>query len=294
MKFALVASAAAALATAAPLLAPELAQAAPAAAPAAGPALPAFAPSDWKRIDPSNLLVIDTTKGRIVVELVPEIAPTHVARIKELAHQGYYDGLKFFRVVDEFMAQTGDKANTGAGQSGIAPLKGEFNFRRGPKDAFAGAPNGRGGEFGFVGPVPVNSQPDELMGLTADGKVKAWGTFCPGVAGMARTNDPDSASTQFFLMRQAYPSLDDRYTPWGRVVVGLDVVRALNVGEPPADPDVMTRVRLASDLPPADQPKVWRVDPASAAFRARMVAAVQAGGPDFTSCDIEVPVEVRK
>src|SRR3954471_22807695 len=79
------------------------AAAAPAAAAAAAPgALPAYTAADWKRIDPANLLVIDTTKGRVIVELVPEVAPAHAARIKELAGQGYYDGLKFFRVIDDF------------------------------------------------------------------------------------------------------------------------------------------------------------------------------------------------
>lgn len=268
------------------------ATAAPAAA-AAAPA-PAFAAADWKRLDPDNLLVIDTTKGRIVVELRPEMAPEHVQRIKEVANQGFYDGLKFFRVIDAFMAQTGDKANTGAGDSGMAPLKGTFSFRRGPETPIAAARNPRGGSFGFVGSMAVASQPDELMGLTADGKVKSWGLFCQGVAGMARTQDPDSASTQFFLMRQASTALDENYTPWGRVVAGLDVVRALTVGEPPVNPDTMTRVRVASALPAAERPDVWRVDTTGAAFQARVAATVAAKGAAFTPCDVEAPSEIRK
>jgi peptidylprolyl isomerase len=281
----------AALASGLLLLAPAAAQT---PAPAAAAALPPFAAADWKPIDPQNLLVIDTSKGRVVVEMRPEFSAEHVERIKTLAREGYYDGLQFFRVIDVFMAQGGDKANNGAGETGLPPLTGAFSFRRGPDGPFVGASNGRGGTFGFVGPSPVNSQPDDLMALTADGKVKAWGVFCPGVAGMARTNNPDSASSQFFLMRQAFQTLDDQYTPWGRVVQGLDVVRAFNVGEPPANPDVMTKVRVAADLPAAERPNLWRVDPASPAFRARMAAAVQAKGPAFTPCDVEVPVEARR
>lgn len=287
--------AAAALCFAAPAMAaPAPAAPVAAAAPAAPAALPAYAPTDWKRIDPDNLLVIDTSKGRVVVEFRPEIAPEHVERIKMLAKQGYYDGLKFFRVIDTFMAQTGDKDNTGAGQSGLPPLKGTFNFRRGPQSAYVGGQGPRGGGFGYIGSMPIHSQPDDLMGFMADGKVKAWGVFCAGVAGMARTGDPDSAATQFFLMRQPYHSLDDNYTPWGKVVSGLEVVRALAVGEPPATPDIMTKVRVAADLPAAERPNVWRIDPASPAFRARMAAAVAARGPDFNACDLEVPAEVRK
>jgi peptidylprolyl isomerase len=197
-------------------------------------------------------------------------------------------------VIDAFMAQTGDKANTGAGDSGLPTLKGAFSFRRGPEVAFSGAKNPKGGLFGFVGPMPVYSQPDELALMTADGKVKTWGAFCAGVGGMARTDVEDSASAQFFLMRQNFQSLDDKYTPWGRVVAGLNVVRAIAPGEPPANPDSMTRVRLASDLPAAERPDVWRVDTASAAFKAQMTAVAAAKGPEFSPCDVDVPSEVRK
>jgi peptidylprolyl isomerase len=283
--------AALALALALAVLAPAAAFAAP-APPAA--ALPAYTAADWKQLDPENLLVIDTTKGRIVVELTPWIAPEHVARIKELARQGYYDGLKFFRVIDDFMDQTGDKTNTGAGQSGLPALKGTFTFRRGPDLPYAGVDMGHGASVGFIGPMAFAGQSDGLMGLTADGKVKAWGLFCPGVAGMARTGDPDSASTQFFLMRHAYPQLNTQYTPWGRVVVGLDVVQAIKTGEPPADPDSMTKVQIAADMPAAERPNVWRVDPTSAAFRARLAAGFASAGPDFTPCDVELPSEIRK
>jgi peptidylprolyl isomerase len=273
------------------LVAPAAVQAAarPAVIPTAN-----YAASDWKQLDPQDLVVIDTSKGRIIVELAPLLAPEHVERVKMLVRQGYYDGLKFFRVIDEFMAQTGDKANTGAGDSGLPTLKGPFTFRRGPETPYVGAENGHGGSFGFIGPMAISGQTDALMGLTADGKVKAWGLFCPGVAGMARTGEPDTAATQFFLMRQTFPTLDAQYTPWGRVVSGLEVVRAITVGEPPANPDAMLQVRMASDIPAAERPNVWRVDPASAAFRAHLAAAMTARGADFTPCDVDVPSEVRK
>ena len=292
LQFALIGPA---LAAALGLFAPAAGLAAAARPPVPLPPPPAvYGPADWKPIDPANLLVIDTTKGRIVVEMIPVFAPDHVERLKTLTRQGYYDGLKFFRVIDDFMAQTGDKANTGAGNSDLPALKGQFNFRRGPDLPFSGARNARGGEFGFVGSVPVASQPDDLMALTADGKVQTIGLFCPGVAGMARTNEPDTAQTQFFLMRQGNPALNNQYTPWGKVVVGLDVVRALAVGEPPANPDSMTRVRIASDLPPADRPNVWRIDTTSAAFRGHMAAVALAEQESFSPCDIDVPSELRK
>lgn len=282
-----------ALAAALGLAAPAAGLAA-AAAPAV-PAGPAYAPTDWKRIDPANLMVIDTSKGRIIVELRPEFTSTHTDRIKELTREGFYNGLQFFRVIDTFMAQTGDKANTGAGESGKSSLQAAFNFRRGPEVPYASMRNPKGGGLvGFVGPNPVYSQPDDLALMTADGKVKSWGSFCSGIAGMARTGDPNSASSQFFLMRRDLPRLDDDYTPWGRVVVGLAVVRALNTGEPPTNPDKMLTVRMASDIPAADRPDVWRVDTMSAAFKAQMAQVAAARGTEFSPCDVDVPAEVRK
>jgi peptidylprolyl isomerase len=271
-------------------------QPAPAAGAAAPPAvaLPAPTSADWRQIPVDNLMVIDTSKGRVVVEMRPEVAAEHVAQIKTLISRGFYDGLQFFRVIDEFMAQTGDSANTGAGESPMPELKGSFTFRRGPEIPFvlaAKTPTGVG--VGFIGTFPVHSQPDDLALMTIDGKVRSWGVFCKGVAGMARTQNPDSASSQFFLMRGYSPFLNEQYTPWGRVVAGQDVVDALNAGEPPANPDTMTRVRMALDMPEAERPNLWRLDTASAAFKAQVVASQIAEGADFTACDVEPTVQAR-
>lgn len=257
------------------------------AAPRAAPA------ADWRAIDPENALVIDTTKGRIIVEMVPEAAPNHVAQIKKLARAKTYDGNTFFRVIDWFMDQTGDPENTGQGGSSEPNLKAEFTFRRGPETAFTAVSAPMGTEQGFVRSLPVISQMGSMMPLTGDKKVAAWGTYCPGVAGMAREDDPDSANSQFFMMRHAYPSLDKRYTAWGRVVSGLEVVRAIKTGEPVVDPDKMTRVRVLADIPVAERPKVMVADTRGPAFRRLVAAARQRKGSDFSVCDVELPVQVR-
>ena len=264
--------------------------AAPAPAPAPAPAFPA---ADYRPIPLDRLMVIDTSKGRVVVELSPELAPEHVERMTILAKRGFYDGLQFFRVIDDFMDQTGDPNNDGKGGSDLPNLKGQFSFRHAETGGFV--PVGKlpdGTEYGFVGPSPAISQPSALALLMADGKVRAYGLFCPGVAGMARAGDPDSANSQFYLMRGAAPALDQKYTPWGRVVQGLEVVRAIAQGEPPPAPDRMTRVRMAADLPSAEQPRLSRVDPTSAAFRAQAAATAAARGSAFTPCDLELPVKV--
>ena len=257
---------------------------------------PAVVASEWRTVAPENLLVIDTNKGRILVELAPELAPGHVERIRLLAGRGFYDNQVWHRVIDQFMAQTGDPLGTGEGQSPYPDLKAEFTFRRDGQTPFTAVAAPAGAVLGFVHSLPIQTQPDAYMATTADRKVHAWGLYCPGVAGMARDEAPDSANSQFFLMRQPYPSLDKRYTIWGRVVSGLDVVRALKASPNPdgivTGPDRMIRVRAASDMPEAERPTVQVLDTGSARFRTLAEAARQAKGADFSVCDIDLPVQV--
>ena len=140
-------------------------------------AAPKPKPTDWRTPDPANVLVIDTNKGRVIVELVPEVAPGHVARLTELAHKGTYDGRTFFRVIDRFMAQTGDPLNTGEGSvEGIANLKAEFTYRRDPASGFVPVAAPQGTEVGFLLSLPVVSQDISYTTMTGDKKVSAWGT----------------------------------------------------------------------------------------------------------------------
>ena len=262
-----------------------------AAAPPPGPALAA---SDWRELDPENALVIETTKGRVIVELLPEAAPGHVQRIKELTRAGLYDGLVFFRVIDRFMAQTGDPSNTGEGASEQPNLKAEFAFRREKDGPFAAVAAPMGLELGFIRSAPIVSQDSSYFGMTGDGKVAAWGTYCPGVAGMARDEDPDSANSQFFIMRYAYPSLDKRYTIWGRAISGLDAVRAIKTGEPVTEPDRMERVRVLADIPEAERPRVRVIDTRGQGFRQLVDKTRAARGADFSVCDVDIPVQVTE
>ncbi|MCA3719707.1 peptidylprolyl isomerase [Phenylobacterium sp.] len=250
--------------------------------------------SDFRSPDPQDVLVIDTNKGRILLELVPLAAPAHVVRVRDLARQGFYNGRSFFRVIDQFMAQTGDPRDNGTGGSDLPDLAAEFTFRRGMDTPFVRVADQAVAEIGFIGPLPVMTQSSQLMPMTADGRISGWALFCPGVAGMARGGAPDSANSQFFLMRQAYPSLEKRYTAFGRVISGLDVVRVIKTGEPVDPPqDTMTKVQVLADMPPGSRPKVRVIDPRSPWFAAE-VARVRAGlGADFTACAISIPSEVK-
>ena len=254
---------------------------------------PAPAASDWRSVDAENTLVIDTSKGRVIVELAPKLAPAHVQRIKELTREGFYNGLKFHRVIDTFMAQTGDPLGTGEGGSTKPNLTAEFTFRRSAEDGFTRVNRPAGAELGFMGSMPIATQPDDIMMMTADGKAGGWGLFCPGVLGMARGDDPNSANSQFFLMRQAYPALDKRYTALGRVVSGLPVVRAIKVGEPVVDPDIMIKVQVLADIPAPDRPKVQVLNVATAYFTAMAERMKAQKGADFSVCDLELPAQVR-
>ena len=149
---------------------------------------------------PEDTLVIETTKGRVTVEMRPDLAPKHVARIKELARKGFYDGVVFHRVIDGFMAQTGDPTGSGMGGSG-QKLKAEFNKE----------PHTR------------------------------------GAVSMARSQSPNSADSQFFIVFDDASFLDNKYTVWGRVIDGMENVDKIKRGEPPAKPDKILTVRVAAD-----------------------------------------------
>ena len=254
--------------------------------------------AEWRTVSPENLWVIDTAKGRVLVELEPRAAPAHIERIRTLTNQGFYDGLKFHRVIPNFMAQTGDPNGTGEGGSELPDLKGEFSFRRGRDSGFVAVENSGPGVRGIMGSLPITTQPDAQMFVTADFKVGASGLFCPGVAGMARAGSPDSANSQFFLMTGQNDNLNGGYTTFGRVVQGLDVVKALKAGDDSkdgavgADADVMTKVQLASALPEAQRPTVRVALPGSPAFNAAVEAARTARGAQFGICDVQPVVEV--
>ena len=256
------------------------------------------AAAEWRAVPAENLLVIETTRGRVLVELTPEVAPLHVERIKLLARRGFYDNLPWHRVIDTFMAQTGDPLGNGEGQSPYPDLKAEFTFRRDPTMPFASAAEPAGARVGFFHSLPVQTQPDAVFATSGDGKVHGWGLYCPGVAGMARDEGNDTANSQFFIMRQPYPALDKRYTIWGMTVSGLEVVRALQVGDgangmmAQVQPDRMTRVRVAADIAGSERPTVQVLATDSARFRAMVDETRQSRGADFSVCDLTLPVQV--
>lgn len=247
----------------------------------------------YRPVDADNTLVIDTSKGRVIVEMYPELAPQHVERMKALTRQGFYNGLKFHRVIEGFMAQTGDPKGTGEGNSELPNVPGEFIIRRDTKLTITPVTNERGVLTGFVKALPVQSQVNDLMAITKDNKVETWGLYCAGTLGMARAGDVNSANSQFFLMRSYTDALERKYTAFGMTLVGLDVVRKLKIGEPPVDPDTMTKVQVLADIPEAERPKIEVMDTNSSEFTALVEAKRKTSPGGLAGCDISVPVKVN-
>jgi len=157
--------------------------------------------------DKENMLYLELKDGRVVIEIYPDKAPNHVKRIKELAREKFYDGIVFHRVIDGFMAQTGDPTGTGAGGSSKPDLRAEFN------------------------------------------DVK----HVEGVLSMARTMDPNSANSQFFIMLAPAPHLDGQYTAWGKVIKGMEHVHGIKKGSSSRNgavdnPDKIVSLRVAADV----------------------------------------------
>lgn len=155
--------------------------------------------------DKENMIYLELKDGRVVIELLPELAPNHVARIKELTRKGFYDGIVFHRVIDGFMAQTGDPTGTGTGGSG-QKLAAEFSSE----------------------------------------------THVRGIVSMARSQDPNSADSQFFIVFDDASFLDQQYTVWGRVTEGMEFVDMIKKGHPRSgsvdDPDKIISMKVAEDV----------------------------------------------
>ncbi len=278
------------------IVAPALAQVpmgllAPTPPPPAPPTIPPPGPGDWRPIDAENTLVIDTNKGRILVELYPLAAPATVDQVKALVRKHFYDGQTFFRVIDGFMDQTGDPKNDGSGGSTLPNLKAEFTFRHTPGAGETDVTPIPAGEVGFVGAMPVVSQPSAMAAMTVDGKVSGFGLFCTGVIGLARAEADDSGNSQFFLMRADHFDLDQKYTAFGRVIVGQAVVRAIKLGEPVEAPqDKMVTVQVLADMPAAGRPNPRVVDTSSAYFKTEIKTLHAAQHDDFNPCAVDIPV----
>lgn len=274
-----------------------------AAAPAAAAAFD-FPEEAWRDLDPENTLYIETPHGRIVVELAPEFAPNHVERMKTLAREHFYDFLVWHRVIDGFMAQGGGARGNPNHRAELPSLNAEFTVRRGAElpvselqDRVINPSNiPQSAKAGFWHGFPVGTQTLAAAALTGDGRVNSWLLHCRGAAAAARTNDPNSAGSQFYITRGNAEHLNAMYTSWGRVRAGQDAVDALRVGtlgqDPGFIPDTIDSMRVAADLPESERTRVQVVDTETAAFTEYLNSLRDAAGALPDVCEIPVPTRI--
>ena len=175
-------------------------------------AIMTIAPNLANAASPENTLNLETKAGTIVIELLPEVAPGHVERIKTLVKEGFYDGVVFHRVIDGFMAQTGDPTGTGRGGSSYPDLKAEFSNT----------------------------------------------PYKRGTLGMARTMNPDSANSQFFIMLKREAAFDNKYTVFGKVIKGLDVLDKIAAVQKDARDRPLEDVRMTVTVEELSRKKITK------------------------------------
>lgn len=222
-------------------------------------------PDSWRAVDPERLFIFDTNRGRILIEAFPEVAPKHFEQFSTIIRSGLYDGTKFHRVIEGFMAQGGDiRAINGTG-SGLPDVEAEFTFRRNPEEMPLDYAIGEreDADSGFINGFPIATRPLWLAQDLGNETIESWIPHCASVVSTARLgNDVNSGNSQFFLMRGHTDHLDKQYTAWGRVIDGQDVVMSIKKGPDGtdgvvSDPDTLEAAHVAADLPEDERPQAW-------------------------------------
>ena len=270
-------------------------------------------PAAWREVSPDNLILVETRHGTVAIELAPDFAPNHVARMRQLLRNHFFDGRTFYRVIDGFVAQGGADQDTSATPDAPVnpqhlkdwpPIKAEFDASLphgavftplGSVDLFAP-------EAGFVNGFPVGRDPK-------DGK--SWIIQCPGVFAFARDNADDTATTEFYIViGQAPRRLDRNLTAFGRVISGMQFVQKLNRGDADVDAgvigdvskrDPIIHMTLASELPQKQRPhyQVLRTDSPTFADKLQQARHPprefyhRPASPNLDICGVPLPVRLR-
>jgi cyclophilin family peptidyl-prolyl cis-trans isomerase len=242
--------------------APKKAVAASAAARSSADIIKDAPDSDWRNLDPDNTILMELSRGQVLIELAPRFAPRHAANIRTMAHEGFYDGLAIVRVQDNFVTQWGDpngddpvsakslgKAEAHIPAEFSIPVKGLKLTKLPDVDGWAPV-------TGFVDGFPVASDPRSG---------KAWLAHCYGMVGAGRGNDVDSSTGAelYTVIGQAPRGLDLNITVVGRVLQGMELLASMSRGGPnmgfyeqPEQRTEITKVRLLADMPEAERPKL--------------------------------------
>ena len=265
--------------------------------------LAASTPADWRPLDPQNTLYLQLASGRVVIELAPAFAPEHVANLRTLVRQKYFDGLAIIRSQENYVVQWGDpegKRSLGDARATLppeftVPLRADLPFTRLPD------PDGYASEVGFSGGFPAARNP-------AAGQ--AWLAHCYGMVGAGRSNEPESGNSAelYVVIGHAPRQLDRNIALVGRVVQGMELLTVLPRGtgplgfyEQPSQHVPITSVRLAADVPEAERARIEVLRTDTATFAALVEARrnrrddwykVPAGYTDL--CNVPLPVRATK
>jgi cyclophilin family peptidyl-prolyl cis-trans isomerase len=263
--------------------------------------LASSAPADWRTPDPENVLYLELSSGRVVIELAPKFAPLHVANIRKLARAGYFDGLAVIRVQDNYVAQWGDAEGTRALPAGVGDVAAEFDTAESRNIAWVPLPDSDGyaPQAGFADGFPAAR--DARLHLT-------WLAHCYGMVGVGRDENPTSSGAELYaVIGHAPRQLDRNVALVGRIIKGSELLSSLPRGtgelgfytktETPAP---IRAVRIAADVPPAERSnlEILRTDtPLFSALvesrrnRPEAWFKVQAGHIEL--CNVPLPVRER-
>jgi len=261
----------------------------------------AAAAETWREVDARDLVVMDLTYGRVLIELAPKMAPKHAERFRALVRAKFYDGQSFYRVIDGFVAQGGIGEGDDKKTPEWPPLKAEFDRPIANDVVFTplGSPDLFATEVGHVDGFPVGRDWNEG---------RMWLLHCPGTLAMARDTDPDTGATEFYIpIGQAPRRLDRNLTAFGRGIVGMQYVQKLNRGDPKVESgviqdaakrDPIVHVQIAADMPRKERPRVRVMDTTAKDF-ADYKAQRKNPAPDFYKrvaanldiCAFNAPVE---
>lgn len=224
----------------------------------------------WRDLDPADTVYLQLPDGEVVIELNPDFAPKTVAQFKRLVADGFYDGLTFYRVIDGFVAQGGDRSDMTDATNTVPTLPAEFDREWADELAWTSVqkPDLFAPETGFV---------DGFAAARDMEQSRVWLAHCPGIVAMARNNEPDTGSTDFYIViGQAPRYLDRNLTIFGRVVDGMEIVQRIIRGKPEENgmiPDgapqtEILRASLGSDLSPAERAALQVQDTGGSEFQA--------------------------
>ena len=275
---------------------------APQAARTMADVLAAAGPADWRPLDPENTLYLELESGRVVIELAPRFAPQHAGNIRQLARQGYYDGLAIIRSQDNFVVQWGDPDGKRDLGKARARLPSEFTTAIDPSLPFTRLPDrdGYAAEVGFSGGFPAARDPRTGQ---------AWLAHCYAMVGAGRGNDVESGSgAELYVVTGHAPrQLDRNIALVGRVVAGMELLSALPRGggplgfyEDPAQHVPIRGVRVAADVPELERSRLEVIRTDTATFAALVESRrnrrddwykVPAGYIDL--CNVPIAVRTR-